>query len=240
MSRWFRYYDDAMDDPKVQRLSGDLFKTWVNLLCLASKSGGKLPSNDDIAFRLRISIQDAQLRTEDLIMAGLIDVTGDVTCDVTCDSGDEKSDAVDTESDTDSDSDKERKKDPPPPKMGATPIQALNAFNAWNETALRCGVPQAAKLTPDRQRKIIARLKDYGPEGWSQALANIEKSSFLTGKNDRGWTVTLDFFVKPEAFGKVHDGTYGNGRHAAHKTAMKPHEIELQREAEEARRMGLI
>lgn len=77
MSRWFRYYDEALDDPKVQRLSGDLFKTWINLLCLASKSGGKLPSNDDIAFRLRISVQDAQLRTEDLIMAGLIDIGPD-------------------------------------------------------------------------------------------------------------------------------------------------------------------
>lgn len=77
MSRWFRYYDEALDDPKVQRLSGDMFKTWINLLCLASKSSGKLPSNDDIAFRLRISVQDAQLRTEDLIMAGLIDIGPD-------------------------------------------------------------------------------------------------------------------------------------------------------------------
>lgn len=77
MSRWFRYYDEALDDPKVQRLSGDLFKTWVNLLCLASKSGGALPSNDDIAFKLRISVHDAQSRIEDLIMAGLIDIGPD-------------------------------------------------------------------------------------------------------------------------------------------------------------------
>ena len=26
MSRWFRYYDEALDDPKVQRLPGDDFK----------------------------------------------------------------------------------------------------------------------------------------------------------------------------------------------------------------------
>jgi hypothetical protein len=77
MTRWFRYYDDALDDPKVQRLSGDLFKVWVNLLSLASKNDGKLPSTDDIAFRLRISIQDAQQRVEDLILAGLIDVLPD-------------------------------------------------------------------------------------------------------------------------------------------------------------------
>ena len=77
MSRWFRYYDEALDDPKVQRLSGDLFKVWVNLLSLASKNDGKLPSADDISFRLRISVQDAQQRVEDLILAGLIDVLPD-------------------------------------------------------------------------------------------------------------------------------------------------------------------
>ena len=77
MSRWFRYYDEALDDPKVQRLSGDLFKVWVNLLSLASKNDGKLPSADDISFRLRIPVQDAQQRVEDLILAGLIDVLPD-------------------------------------------------------------------------------------------------------------------------------------------------------------------
>lgn len=77
MSRWFRIYDDVLDDPKVQRLNGELFKTWMNLLCLASKGGGILPPIDDIAFRLRISPQDAQQRLEDLILAGLIDIRSD-------------------------------------------------------------------------------------------------------------------------------------------------------------------
>lgn len=131
---------------------------------------------------------------------------------------------------------------PPTPKGGATPFDALSAYEAWNATALRCGLPQASKLTPDRQRKIIARLKDYGQDGWAQALANIERSSFLTGKNDRGWTVTLDFLVKPESFSKVHDGTYGNGRHAgpSPNTTMSAHDMAMQREADEARRMGVI
>jgi DNA-binding transcriptional MocR family regulator len=102
---------------------------------------------------------------------------------------------------------------PQPPKGGASPLDALRAFEAFNAMALRCGIPQASKMSPDRQRKIIARLKDYGEEGWTQALANIEKSSFLTGSNDRGWRLTLDFLLKPEGFGKVHDGGYGNGRH---------------------------
>lgn len=72
--RWFRFYDDVLDDPKVQRLPPHLFKSWVNLLCLASKEGGNLPSDDDIAFKLRMSVKDAAEQIQDLIIAGLIDV----------------------------------------------------------------------------------------------------------------------------------------------------------------------
>ncbi len=72
--RWFRFYDEVLNDRKVQRLSPHLFKTWVNLLCLASKSGGKLPCDDDIAYDLRISVHDASQQVEDLILAGLIDI----------------------------------------------------------------------------------------------------------------------------------------------------------------------
>jgi hypothetical protein len=75
--RWFRFYDDALDDPKVQLLSPELFKTWINILSIASKNSGKLLSVGDISFRLRISIQDAQARIDDLILAKLIDIAPD-------------------------------------------------------------------------------------------------------------------------------------------------------------------
>lgn len=101
---------------------------------------------------------------------------------------------------------------PLPPK-GPTKADALAAFGAYNETALRCGLPQAAKLTPDRERKIIARLKDYGLDGWHRALGNIEKSAFLTGGTDHGFRADLDFVCQAKSFGKLHDGGYGNGRH---------------------------
>lgn len=52
MSRWFRFYDGALDDPKVQALPAELFKAWVNLLCVASRNSGRLPV-DELAFFLR-------------------------------------------------------------------------------------------------------------------------------------------------------------------------------------------
>ena len=55
---WFRFYVEVLDDPKVQTLPGDLFKAWVNVLCVARKHGGVLPSLNDTAFGLRITAED--------------------------------------------------------------------------------------------------------------------------------------------------------------------------------------
>lgn len=75
--KWFRFYNEVIDDPKVQRLSPSLFRTWVNLLCVASDGGGKLPSIDDLAFKLRMSVQDVQQHVDDLVLAGLFDILPD-------------------------------------------------------------------------------------------------------------------------------------------------------------------
>lgn len=73
MSRWFRFYTEALDDPKVQRLDGETFKLWVNLLCLTAKHDGTLPSVSDISFALRIDEIACQSLLDRLLIAGLID-----------------------------------------------------------------------------------------------------------------------------------------------------------------------
>lgn len=77
MSRWFRFYDSVLDDPKVQRLADHLFRGWVNVLCLASKNGGSLPSIPDIAFALRIPEDQADSLVQALLDAGLLEDDGD-------------------------------------------------------------------------------------------------------------------------------------------------------------------
>lgn len=73
--QWFRFYSEALDDPKVQRLPGDLFKAWVNLLCLANEADerGTLPDVADIAFRLRMDDQKTADALRGLCRAGLLD-----------------------------------------------------------------------------------------------------------------------------------------------------------------------
>jgi hypothetical protein len=65
-------YDELLDDPKVQRLSGDDFKGWVNLLCLMSRGSANLSDENDIAFALRIDLRKAKAMIGRLIDAGLI------------------------------------------------------------------------------------------------------------------------------------------------------------------------
>lgn len=75
--RWFRFYDEAVNDPKVQRLPAPVFRFWVNTLCLASKNGGNLPSRGDMEFALRLSEAQLSELIVKLITAELLDTDGE-------------------------------------------------------------------------------------------------------------------------------------------------------------------
>lgn len=74
--KWFRFYTEVLDDPKVQLLPDRLFRLWVNLLCLANETTprGTLPDLTAIAFRLRISTEEAQSALDEFANRGLIDI----------------------------------------------------------------------------------------------------------------------------------------------------------------------
>ena len=75
MSRWFRVYDDLVDDPKVQQLSPKNFRALVNLWCITSKNNGRPSTANDLAFKLRMKPSEAAKVLADLQAAGLIDAT---------------------------------------------------------------------------------------------------------------------------------------------------------------------
>ncbi len=72
---WFRFYNDAVNDPKVQRLSPTLFRFWVNCLCLASANDGVLPGSEDVQFSLRLSPAQLSDFSGQLVACGLLDET---------------------------------------------------------------------------------------------------------------------------------------------------------------------
>lgn len=74
MNQWFRFYHEALDDPKVQTLDAETFRDWVNLLCLCCRLGGELPkATQDIAFALRRSLDGCSTVLSRLADAGLLD-----------------------------------------------------------------------------------------------------------------------------------------------------------------------
>ena len=80
----------------------------------------------------------------------------------------------------------------------------------WN----RLGLSQLSKITSNsqRQKMLKARIREHGQEVFIQAIRNISQSDFLKGKNDRGWTITFDWFIKPNNFQKVLEGNYRTSR----------------------------
>lgn len=73
---WFRFYNSAVHDPKVQRIPAEIFRFWINVLCLASSHGGHLPSVDDMQFTLRMKPDKLSANIGKLVALGLLDQEG--------------------------------------------------------------------------------------------------------------------------------------------------------------------
>ena len=73
--KWFRLYSSVLNDPKVQQLPPEMFKHWINMLCVASENTprGELPPLDDLAFALRIRRSTCEKLLKKLAEAGLIE-----------------------------------------------------------------------------------------------------------------------------------------------------------------------
>lgn len=74
---WIRLYTDLPMNRKVQNLSPDVFKFWVNLLC-ASSENGAVPSVRDLSFVTRIRPHRVRVYLGKLLEAHLIDADSSV------------------------------------------------------------------------------------------------------------------------------------------------------------------
>lgn len=78
----------------------------------------------------------------------------------------------------------------------------------WNSLNLQ----QITKITPEstRGKMLKARIREHGLDAVFTAIENIRGNSFLCGQNSRGWTITFEWFVKPNNFVKVLEGNYAD------------------------------
>jgi hypothetical protein len=73
--RWWRAYEEAATDPKLQLLPAELFRTWFNLMCIASKNGGELPALAHLSYTLQMKPEKAAQALAQLHKVGLLDKT---------------------------------------------------------------------------------------------------------------------------------------------------------------------
>lgn len=234
MSRWFRFYAEALDDPKVQKLEPSTFKHWVNLLCLAAKNDGVLPSQEDIAFALRIDEIACQSLLDRLLIAGLIDILKggpngsriaphawsqrQYKSDVSTDRVKryrERSRNVsvtppDTETDTETDIILSNESMPETDVSDdGEKLNANHVVDFWNQTATMLGKPKVRDLTPERRQLLKARMSQYSIDDFVQVFDNIKTSPFLRG--DNGWRgCTFDWVFKKANFQKILEGNYND------------------------------
>jgi biotin operon repressor len=84
------------------------------------------------------------------------------------------------------------------------------AWDAYNEAAARAGWPECKRLPHERRAKLAERLREVGLDGWRQALARAEASSFLCGGGEKGFRASFDFLTSKSKFLKLLEGNYDN------------------------------
>lgn len=94
----------------------------------------------------------------------------------------------------------------------------------WNSLGLQ--KLSSINYGTNRYKLLNKRIAEYGMDKMLEAIEKIKNSSFLQGKNDKGWTINFDWFVKPNNFPKVLEGNYddkernsNNGIHGSGKNS---------------------
>jgi len=83
----------------------------------------------------------------------------------------------------------------------ATPKDVIEAFNK--------AFDQQARVTEPRRKTIAIRLKDaWWRANWQKAIDKGKSLPFMTGNNNRGWKIDIDFFIRPDSATKIIEGKY--------------------------------
>ena len=81
-----------------------------------------------------------------------------------------------------------------------------NILEMWND--LPEPIPKIQSIRGTRATMLKSRIAEYGNDKVLMAIKNINDSTFLKGKNDRGWVINFDWFIRPNNFVKVLENNY--------------------------------
>lgn len=116
-------------------------------------------------------------------------------------------------------------------KKKAAPTNYKWLIDEWNSLE-KLGITPIKKIAQGTQRikSVQSRAKQYDKEDFIKAINNIKGSSFLQGMNNRGWTITFDWFIKPTNFAKVLEGNYTKKEEKKESPTLKEDNRELSDE----------
>lgn len=164
---WFRFYSEALNDPKVQSLDGDTFKVWVNLLCVTSQCDGHIIF-DDISFHLRMRDAEALSYCKKLADKGLLIPTEKGYMPNSWDNRQYKTD-------TSAERTKryrERKKNG---SGDVTVTSHVTAPDTDTDTEERRELPNGNSRKPARRKSTASKPDDVPDQVWTDYLALREK-----------------------------------------------------------------
>jgi hypothetical protein len=203
---WIKLHKCLLDDYKFACLpvASRALAPCIWLLASEYEGGQITASVDEIAFRVRLTKPELVEALTPLIDNGFLIAS-------TALAEGYQAAAVETETETEIQVKKEET------TLLSPNGDMIPAFDAYNEMASRLGLPMASKLNDARRKKLRARLKEHGLQGWHKALGNLELMPFCLGQNNRGWKASLDFLLQPASFQKVLEGAFA-GRERRSKT----------------------
>jgi len=168
---WFRFYTSVVDDPKAQMLAPEMFKHWVNVLCIAAQHDGELPDIAVTAFTLRMTEAKAAGILAKLHALNLLDTTEKSFKPHNWDGRQYKTDHVDNTNVERQRRHREKSRDE---------LRQLKALRDMNKTALRNGVSSVTGKRPDTDTERLSStvrvergLADGSVTLSSEALAGI-------------------------------------------------------------------
>lgn len=83
----------------------------------------------------------------------------------------------------------------------AAPSLAERVTEAWNSGPGAAGAHRARPLDKGRRAALTARVREHGEPAVFEAIGNLGRSAWHTGRNDRGWRADLGWLLKsPEHF----------------------------------------
>lgn len=82
-------------------------------------------------------------------------------------------------------------------------------------------LPKCIKHTESRDKAISKIVKKYSLEDIRTVFTKANDSEFLAGKNDRGWTASIDFILRDDKFVSILEGKY-DGKQRSNVSSEEP------------------